>query len=136
MQKSKSSFDPVILGVMRKAWPQLIAQAIIGVQPMSGPTGRIFNLFSRYRITKFKMSKERFKWFLRLNDRKQQHHPEEFIKAKYPLITLTKEQIDRRAEIWDWCDDNIGKHRWCHNDYDLIAFCDEKYVMLFQMVWG
>ena len=134
--KLTPTVDPVVLSVVRKMWPCLLAQSIIGVQPMTAPTGQIFKLRSRYGVTRFKMSKEHFKWFLRLNDRKTQNSPEEFIRVKYPLLTLTLDQISRREEIYEWCDENIGLHRWCHNEYDLIAFYDEKCVVLFQMVWG
>ena len=39
--------DPVLISMVRRAMPQLIAYDICGVQPMSGPTGLIFALKSR-----------------------------------------------------------------------------------------
>ena len=42
------TFDPVLISLVRRAMPNLIAYDICGVQPMTGPTGLIFALRSRY----------------------------------------------------------------------------------------
>lgn len=42
------TFDPVLISLVRRAMPNLIAYDICGVQPMSGPTGLIFAMRSRY----------------------------------------------------------------------------------------
>ena len=41
-------FDPVLISLVRRAMPNLIAYDVAGVQPMSGPTGLIFAMKSRY----------------------------------------------------------------------------------------
>lgn len=41
-------FDPVLISLIRRAMPNLIAYDIAGVQPMTGPTGLIFALRTRY----------------------------------------------------------------------------------------
>ena len=41
-------FDPVLISLVRRAMPNLIAYDICGVQPMTGPTGLIFAMKSRY----------------------------------------------------------------------------------------
>jgi hypothetical protein len=43
-----SNFDPVLISLVRRAIPNLIAYDVAGVQPMTGPTGLIFALRSRY----------------------------------------------------------------------------------------
>ena len=40
--------DPVLISLVRRAMPNLIAYDIAGVQPMTGPTGLIFAMRSRY----------------------------------------------------------------------------------------
>lgn len=45
------TFDPVLISLVRRAAPQMIAYDIMGVQPMTGPTGLIFALRSRYSNT-------------------------------------------------------------------------------------
>jgi hypothetical protein len=42
-----SSFDPILISLVRRAMPNLIAYDTVGVQPMSGPTGLIFALEPR-----------------------------------------------------------------------------------------
>ena len=41
-------FDPVLISLIRRSMPNLIAYDIAGVQPMNGPTGLIFAMRSRY----------------------------------------------------------------------------------------
>jgi hypothetical protein len=43
-----ATYDPVIISLVRRAMPNLIAYDVAGVQPMSGPTGLIFAMKSRY----------------------------------------------------------------------------------------
>lgn len=43
-----SNFDPILISLVRRALPNLIAYDICGVQPMTGPTGLIFAMRSRY----------------------------------------------------------------------------------------
>jgi len=45
---SISNFDPVLISLIRRAMPNLIAYDVCGVQPMNGPTGLIFAMRSRY----------------------------------------------------------------------------------------
>ena len=43
-----AKFDPVIISLVRRAMPQMIAYDVCGVQPMTQPTGLIFAMKSRY----------------------------------------------------------------------------------------
>ena len=43
-----ASFDPVLISLVRRAMPNLIAYDVCGVQPMNGPTGLIFAMKSKY----------------------------------------------------------------------------------------
>ena len=42
------SFDPVLISLVRRAMPNLIAYDVAGVQPMTGPTGLIFAMKAKY----------------------------------------------------------------------------------------
>ena len=42
-------WDPILISLVRRAMPNLIAYDVCGVQPMSGPTGLIFAMRSRYQ---------------------------------------------------------------------------------------
>jgi len=41
-------FDPVLISLVRRSMPNLIAYDLCGVQPMTGPTGLIFAMRSKY----------------------------------------------------------------------------------------
>ena len=43
-----ANWDPVLISLVRRAMPSLIAYDVAGVQPMTGPTGLIFAMKSRY----------------------------------------------------------------------------------------
>jgi len=43
-----AGFDPVLISLIRRAMPNLVAYDLAGVQPMSGPTGLIFAMRSRF----------------------------------------------------------------------------------------
>ena len=44
-----ANFDPVLISLIRRAMPNLVAYDLAGVQPMNGPTGLIFAMRSRYQ---------------------------------------------------------------------------------------
>ena len=43
-----ANWDPILISLVRRAMPSLIAYDICGVQPMTGPTGLIFAMKARY----------------------------------------------------------------------------------------
>jgi hypothetical protein len=45
---SIGTWDPILISLVRRAMPNLMAYDICGVQPMSGPTGLIFAMKARY----------------------------------------------------------------------------------------
>ena len=49
---SAANWNPVLISLVRRAMPNLMAYDICGVQPMTGPTGLIFAMKSRYRTTR------------------------------------------------------------------------------------
>jgi hypothetical protein len=51
-----TDYDPILISLVRRAMPNLIAYDVAGVQPMSGPTGLIFAMKSKYQTTKSNVS--------------------------------------------------------------------------------
>jgi len=49
---SVDNFDPVLISLVRRSMPNLIAYDVCGVQPMTGPTGLIFAMKSKYKTTR------------------------------------------------------------------------------------
>lgn len=47
-----ANWNPVLISLVRRAMPNMMAFDVAGVQPMTGPTGLIFAMKSRYRSTK------------------------------------------------------------------------------------
>ena len=45
---SIANFDPILISLVRRALPNLIAYDVAGVQPMTGPTGLIFAMRAKY----------------------------------------------------------------------------------------
>ena len=43
-----ANWDPILISLVRRAMPNLVAYDICGVQPMTGPTGLIFAMKARY----------------------------------------------------------------------------------------
>ena len=43
-----NNFDPILISLVRRSLPNLIAYDVAGVQPMTGPTGLIFAMRARY----------------------------------------------------------------------------------------
>jgi len=46
---SVAAYDPILISLVRRALPNLIAYDVAGVQPMTGPTGLIFAMRSKYK---------------------------------------------------------------------------------------
>jgi len=43
-----AKWDPILISLVRRAMPQMIAYDVCGVQPMTGPTGLIFAMHAKY----------------------------------------------------------------------------------------
>jgi hypothetical protein len=55
-----AGYDPVLISLVRRAMPNLMAYDIAGVQPMTGPTGLIFAMRSKYNAMTGNTSTEAF----------------------------------------------------------------------------
>ncbi len=55
-----AGYDPILISLVRRAMPNLIAYDICGVQPMTGPTGLIFAMRSKYNAMAGNTSTEAF----------------------------------------------------------------------------
>ena len=48
MSNAIDTYDPILISLVRRALPNLMAYDVCGVQPMTGPTGLIFAMKSHY----------------------------------------------------------------------------------------
>jgi len=47
-----ANWNPILISLVRRAMPNMMAYDVCGVQPMTGPTGLIFAMKSRYKTSK------------------------------------------------------------------------------------
>jgi hypothetical protein len=125
------TLNKTILPLIRNVMPLLMAQQIVGVQPMTGPLTQIFNLRKLFAIMpRIKMTVYHYQVFLRLNNRKKSQTEEDFAKANYysqEKFWLPKSEHSERLA---WCDDQFGRYGyiqtefriWFENENDLIAY--------------
>ena len=45
-----AGYDPILISLVRRAMPNLMAYDVCGVQPMTGPTGLIFAMIGRAHV--------------------------------------------------------------------------------------
>jgi hypothetical protein len=111
MNDATKEMAKVIMPAIRRVMPNIIANDILGVQPMTGPVGQIFGQVARYSTAKSRyatMNKAGYKQFLRLNDRKRRQYESDFVKAKYPYHDVPRDyyvrlmRADGAQSMLDW----------------------------------
>ena len=111
----------VLLPFIKQLTPQLLAQQIVGVQPMTGPVGEIFTKkFSVAPQSKYKFS--RAKWY-----------EADLWNSNYIM-----------DEVREWCVAQFGPQdynpnawsRWINHGNSTFRFRDEKDYMLFVLRWS
>lgn len=110
--------DPkLLIPILRTALPKLMAQQIVGVQPM---TDSLRKGFFHLTTTEPKYKFSRAKWYQAY-----------FNSADYYAVDK-------------WCEEQFGPHpknpdawsRWWHKFEDSILFRDEKDYVLFMLRWS
>lgn len=121
------TFDPVLLSIVRKTMPILMARDIMGVSISEEA------IFKRARV---KMSKAQYKQFLRLNDRKGHQHENDFLKAKYPYHDMPNSYNGVLALV-DWLDMKMpNRYVYMSGWTPRIFFENEQLKMLFLLRWS
>jgi hypothetical protein len=137
-----NEFAKVLIPRIRRVMPNIIARQIIGVTPMTGPMGGIFGLAGHLNPErppgwwdghKVRMTKDVYKNFLRLNDRKKHQTRQDFIKAGYPWASIR--DLDYNEAVQSWLDDSIGKYRYVVV-WDAIFFENKNDHLLYTLRWS
>ena len=124
----------VLLPIIRRVMPTIIANDLIGVSPMSGPAGNIFTLQERYRngwAGRLKLNKDHYRYFLRIYNRRIHHHPEYITSLGYPHVRVSRRDSLNIVAL-DWCLDNLKPGTWIYNNSD-FWFADQNDYVLFRM---
>lgn len=128
-----TTVDSVLIGLVRKVMPNLIANDIIGVQPMMGSSAEIFGMRSRYeQEIRIRMTKEHYKTFLRVNDRPKTQPLRAFTNAGYPHVDLP--DVSDTIKAIGWCREQFGEHGY-QRFHTTFIFKDEDDAMLFRISW-
>jgi hypothetical protein len=111
--------------------PTIIAQDIIGVQPMSGPIMDILTSKTGYsgRVV---LLKKHFKYFLRIYNRRKHHHPDYITSLGYTKFRVRYSDV---IEAKDWCKKTFkpGSYIRSMNDF---WFANERDALLFSLRWS
>lgn len=124
------NYDPVLLPLIRSVMPNIIANQLIDVQPMTGPVGSIFSNRARYNQTRYdlvRMTKQHFRHFLRVYNRREMHTPEYLTSIGYTSVTVGYRKVITSRQ---WCKDTlpegsyviITNRFWFANDRDSTLF--------------
>ena len=113
----------VIIPLIRQMYPTVIAQQIVGVQPMTSSGYPSLYLDLTYHYHKHPRYKFSRKWFMG-----ESNHND----------------IDSLVDIENWCIDNFGPHpmnpdswcRWYRYSTKKFYFRDEKDYVLFLLRWS
>lgn len=118
--------DPVLISNIRKVLPQLIANEIVGVQPM----GEVYDAFSSWSQTAY-MQKVHYQHFLKLYNRKKYHRLSDLENAGYPVF---KVDVLDSVVAKEWCQQNLREGTWvrCMSRF---AFAYESDAARFSLVW-
>ncbi len=126
-----TKYDQVLIGIVRKTLPSIIAHDIIGVSPMTAPIASIFSLRAQYVATG--RLNNYYRYFLRLNNRRKLQREVDFEKAGYPFVVTTADYL--AVEWKDWMKENIGQYQYFRFG-PTVFFEDKKLLVLFQLRWG
>ncbi len=124
----------VLLPMIRRVMPQIIANYITGVQPMTSPAGSIFTMRQRYGngwYGRVKMSKLHFQHFLRVYNRRTYHNPEYLTNLGYQHVKVSRRD-GLNIDAIDWCEDHLKQGSWVHSHAD-FWFAHDTDAVLFKM---
>jgi hypothetical protein len=122
--------NPVILPLIRRVMPNIIAHDLIGVQPMTGPSVSIFS--SKWTLDHIKMQKEHYGHFLRAYNRKKYHKISDIAALGYTMLKI--DAVDA-VPAKRWCIETLKPGSFvCVNTRFCFAY--ERDAMLFTLRWS
>jgi hypothetical protein len=135
MSKISTETVKVLLPMIRNVMPGIIANDIIGVQKMSAPSGEIFTV-GKYQV-KVRLTKEHYRHFLRVYNRRQYHTVNYINSLGYPSVKLSRrddvEYNALKAKVWAITNLKLGTYI---NSGGTFWFAREKDYTLFLLRWS
>jgi hypothetical protein len=129
--------DQVLISTIRKVMPNVIANDILGVQPMTSPVSSIFSNAYRNSLRRnvhrgIRPEREVFNHFLRINNRKKLFVLKDFLDSGYTYVNVNDTQIGNGT--YEWMSLNM-RHRYvCIHNH--IFFANEQDKILFLLRWS
>jgi len=133
---SNVQIDQTLMDIVRRTYPAILAQSIIGVQPMVPPSSLVYfrtRYDSPFEPKRFPMSNQYYKTFLRMNDRKRAHTEAAFIKAGYHVVKPSSTQ--QWSDMKDWCRDQFGEYGFIGVSGTFV-FENQEHATQFKLVWS
>ena len=122
----------VLLPFIRRVMPNIIANDILGVSPMTVPTAGLFGLKNGW-YGRVKFTKNHFRHFLRVYNRRTHHHPDYLHSLGYPHHKVSR-RIFNYMDARYWCEDTLAPGSWLNSFNDFWFANHDDYVM-FKLVW-
>jgi hypothetical protein len=120
--------DPVILPVIRRALPTLLAQAILG-----DPPDPSVDFYTKNGIPgRVAFKKENYNYFLRVYNRRKRHHPEYIDSLGYLRVRIPASKVIAARR---WCAMNLKNGSYVNSMVD-FWFAHEKDYTLFLLRWS
>ncbi len=122
----------VLIPLLRRVMPSIIASSITGVSPMVGPLGGALGQRPRRR---YAVDPRIYRHFLRINNRRRTQGDHDMRDAGYWSVGGVP-MLDH-ADANSWCRSQFGAHAWCRFplSYRWWFTCQE-HAVAFAMVWS
>lgn len=137
---SATPLDPVIIPMVRRVMPRVLAMDIIGVTP---PASRPSKLRKRYAIrlegallsARHRVAPEVYRHFLRINNRRRTQSSEDLAAAGYHAVSSIPWTSWEPADAW--CADQLEPHSWLRFPGEARWwFSRGSDAVLFGLVWS
>ena len=128
----------VILPIIQRVMPSIIAHDVIGVQHMNGSVGDIFNIRGQFNWAgRLVLTKEHFRHFLRVYNRRTRHHPDYLTSLGYQKIRVTRrdDRANNASNALAWCKQNIKPGSYVYSSGD-FWFAYDRDATLFTLKWS
>ena len=119
----------ILMPLIRKMMPNIIAHDIIGVQPMTGPQSNILSIRKTTVFMQRNMANAQYQHFLRLNNRRRRQSVHDFLQAGYP-----EAEANYSSEVVAWCLENFPD---CHVRFgNRYFFANDEDRLIFMLRWS
>jgi hypothetical protein len=128
------TYDKILLPLIRNVMPNIIANDLIGVQPITGSAAEIFK--TNYGFTgwggRVRMYKSHFNHFLRVYNRRKYHHPDYLTNLGYKKSRVG---FSDAIAADQWCRKTFKTGTYVRSSAD-FWFAYERDYTLFMLRWG